>query len=109
MTGKTVSLREIARRDVEHALAWYAAEADEKTALRFVDALEHSFGAIARNPAAGSPRYGLELNLPGLSTRPLGRLLYLVFYIERGDVIDVWRILHARRDIPQSLQDPDSA
>jgi toxin ParE1/3/4 len=30
----------------------------------------------------------------------LWRFPYLVFYLERADCIDVWRVLHAQRDIP---------
>jgi toxin ParE1/3/4 len=29
----------------------------------------------------------------------------LVFYIERDDQVDVWRVLHAQRDIPDGLRD----
>jgi toxin ParE1/3/4 len=28
------------------------------------------------------------------------RFPYLVFYFEREDHIDVWRVMHVRRDIP---------
>ncbi len=28
---------------------------------------------------------------------------YVVFYVDRADSVDVWRILHARRDIAASL------
>ncbi len=37
--------------------------------------------------------------MPGLHTWPLKRYPYLVFYRDRGDHIDVWRVLHGRRDI----------
>jgi toxin ParE1/3/4 len=30
-----------------------------------------------------------------------------VFYIERGDHIDIWRVIHAHRDIPAWMRDPD--
>jgi plasmid stabilization system protein ParE len=32
---------------------------------------------------------------------------HLVFYVERSDHIDVWRVLHGTRDIPSWMQDPD--
>ncbi|HEY8332752.1 MAG TPA: type II toxin-antitoxin system RelE/ParE family toxin, partial [Tardiphaga sp.] len=51
-------------------------------------------------PATGSPRYAHELNLPGLRCWPLTRYPYLVFHVERPDHVDVWRVLHAGRDIP---------
>ena len=59
----------------------------------------------ARHPATGSARYALELNLPGLRSWPLKHYPYLVFYVERADHIDVWRVLHSQRDIPAWLLD----
>jgi len=40
----------------------------------------------------------------------LKRRLYLVFYVERDDHIDVWRVLNAARDIPAWVGDeaPDA-
>ncbi len=58
---------------------------------------------ISRHPSAGSTRYAFELDLPGLRCWPLARYPYRVFYVERDDHIDVWRILHGARDIPAWL------
>ena len=44
-----------------------------------------------------------ELDLPGLRFRMLKRYPYIVFYVERDDHIDVWRVLHGQRDIPSWL------
>lgn len=104
MTSKPVVPRQRARRDVEEAVDYYAREAGERVALGFIDSVEHAFRALARHPAAGSPRYAHELNLAGLRTRPIRRYPYLVFYVERADHIDVWRVLHAKRDVPAWLQ-----
>lgn len=50
------------------------------------------------------------LNIPGLRFWPLTRFPYLVFYVERDDHIDIWRVLHEQRDIPAWLvTDTDSA
>jgi toxin ParE1/3/4 len=38
---------------------------------------------------------------------PLKRYPYLVFYVERDDHIDVWRILHGECHIPAWLRPPD--
>ena len=75
----------------------------------FVDALEQAYSRISRHPGTGSPRYARELNLPGLRFWQLTRYPYLVFYVERSDHIDVWRVLHAQRDIPawMTLSDTD--
>lgn len=108
MSAKPVIPRALARQDVEIALDHYAEVAGPDIALNFVGALETAFRAIAAKPGAGSPRFAHELELPGLRTRRIGRFPYLIFYIERGDHIDVWRILHDRRDIPAGLADAKS-
>jgi hypothetical protein len=38
---------------------------------------------------------------------PLKRYPHLVYRVEAGDV-DVWCVLHAKRDIPHSMQEPDN-
>jgi toxin ParE1/3/4 len=43
--------------------------------------------------------------LAGLHVWPLSRYPYLVFYVERADHIDVWRVLHGHRDIPSWMQE----
>ena len=69
-------------------------------------ALGKAYTHIARQPASGSPRYAHELNLPGLRFWPLTRFPYLVFYFERDDCVDVWRVLHGQRDIPAWMNEP---
>ncbi len=107
MKAKPVVPREQAQQDVEDALAYYMAEAAEAAALGFIDALEQAYAHIGRHPATGSPRYAHELNLAGLRFWPLTRYPYLVFYVERSDHVDVWRVLHGQRDIPAWMQDPE--
>lgn len=104
---KVPRLREVAQRDIDAAVDHYAAEAGEAVALRFVDALERTLRLIARHPAAGSPRLGYELQLPGLRTHGLRGFPHLVFYVERQDDIDVWRVLDGRRDIPAWLAEAE--
>lgn len=65
---------------------------------------ERAYAHISRHPATGSPRHAHELNLPGLRFWPLTGYPHLVFCVERADPIDVWRVLHVRRDIPAGLQ-----
>jgi len=105
MTAQPIIPREAAHRDVEGAIDFYATEAGEAVALRFIDALEAAYGMISRNPAIGSPRHGHELDLPGLRSWLLKGYPYLIFYIERESHVDVWRVLHAQRDIPTWLQE----
>ena len=105
MTAKPVVPRLQARRDADQAVDHYALATGPKVAFGFIEALAAAYRDIARHPAAGSPRYAHELGLEGLRCRRLRRYPYLVFYVEREDHIDVWRILHGRRDIPAWLRD----
>lgn len=108
MSAKPVIPRALARQDVEIALDHYAEMAGPDVALNFIGALESAYRMIAAKPGTGSPRFAHELELPGLRTRRIARFPYLIFYIERDDHIDVWRILHDRRDIPAGFTDAES-
>ena len=106
MIAKAVVPRRQASRDIEDAIDHCTQEGGEQVALGFIDALEEAYGAMAAHPKGGSPRYAHELGLPGLRSRLLKRYPYAVFYVERDEHIDVWRVLHGRRDIAASLGDP---
>jgi toxin ParE1/3/4 len=103
--AKPVIPRAVANRDIDQALLHYLDEGADRAALGLIDALERAYAHISRHPATGSPRYAHELSLPGLRTWPLTRYPYLVFYLERPDHIDVWRVLHMRQDIPAWMQE----
>ena len=106
MNAKRIIPRERANQDIDRAVGHHSSEAGEKVALAFIDALEQAFRHIARYPATGSTRYAHELDLPGLSSWPLKRYPYLIFFVERADHVDVWRILHAERDVAAWLREP---
>jgi toxin ParE1/3/4 len=55
----------------------------------------------------GGDRYAHALDLPGLRFWPCTRYPYLVFYAERDEQIEVWRVLHTSRDIPRWLIERD--
>ena len=104
---KPVRLRELANRDVDAAIEHYLNEASEKVALGLIDELQKAFAIVSMNPRIGSPRYAHELDLPNLRFKAVARYPYLVFYVERDDCIDVWRILHGERDIPAGVRAAD--
>ncbi|MBI1282713.1 MAG: type II toxin-antitoxin system RelE/ParE family toxin [Thiobacillus sp.] len=105
MKAKPVIPRALANRDVDQAIAWYLNEDAAQAAQGLIDSLERAYAHIARYPATGSARYAQELNLPGLRSWPLKNYPYLVFYVERADHVDVWRVLHGQRDVPAWLLD----
>ena len=107
MKVKPVIARVQANHDIDEIIAYYLGESAEQAAYGFVDALEDAYAHIGRRPATGSPRYAHELDLPGLRFWPLKHYPHLVFYVERPDHIDVWRVLHGKRDIPVWMADKD--
>lgn len=108
MSAKPVIPRQRALEDVDAAIDFYANEAGAYVALGFVDALESAYHFVAENASAGSPRWAYELGLPGLRSWPLKGYPWLVFYLEQDGWIDVWRVLHAKRDIPAWLAEPEA-
>ena len=101
--AKPVQLRRRAAEDIDDALAHYLSEAGQAVATRFVTALERALTHLARRPHNGSLRFAYELGIPELRSWPVPRFPYLVFYIDHDTHIDVWRVLHTRRDIPAAL------
>jgi toxin ParE1/3/4 len=101
--AKPVIPRSQADRDVDGAIAYYLEQRAVDAALGFIDALERAYGDIGRHPAAGSPRYAHELNLPDLRFWLVPGYPYVVFYVECDDHVDVWRVLHAQRDVPSRM------
>lgn len=105
MTVRRIVPRQKAEQDIDDAIDHYFGEGAE-LALRFIDALESAFRHLADHAESGSPRYAVELDLPGLRCWPLKQFPYLIFYIETDAVVDVWRILHGKRDVPSTMQTP---
>jgi toxin ParE1/3/4 len=101
--AKPVRLRRLAAKDIDDALDHYLSEAGRDVAARFVGSVERAISHVARHPHHGSLRFTFELDLPDLRCWPLSRFPYLVMYVERDTEIDVWRVLHTRRDIPSPL------
>jgi len=101
--SKPIVARERANADVVAAIDCYLGEDAVQAAMGFIDALELAYAHIGSYPATGSSRYAHELNLPGLRSWKLTRYPYLIFYVEREDSIDIWRVLHGQRDIPAWL------
>lgn len=98
-------LRQLAIDDADAAFDYLLEEAPPGTASNFVDSLQQALDHLSQHPLTGSLRFAFELGIPELRSWPLNRFPYLVFYVGDDDHVDVWRILHAHRDIPASLAD----
>ena len=103
--AKPVRLRTLAADDIDDATDHYLNEAGDAVAGASVDAVERALKRIGRHPHSGSLRFAFELEIPELRCVPLLRFPYVIFYLEATDLIDVWRVLHTRRDIPTLLAD----
>ncbi len=104
MKRKPITPRALALQDIDDAVAYLIQQHVTDAALKLIDALEATYTYISKNAATGSTRYAHALDLPGLRTWPLTGHPYLIFYVEQGAHIDVWRVLHMNRDIPKELQ-----
>jgi toxin ParE1/3/4 len=104
---KPVRLRRFAADDIDGAVAYLRTEAGPQVAARLINATEAALPQVGRHPHHGTLLFSYELDFPGLRAWPLARFPYLVFYVERNDEIDVWRVLHTRRDLPAALADID--
>ena len=70
--------------------------------------MEAAIGHVSHHPASGSLRHAMELKLEGLRFWPVHGFPFLIFYIEHSTQVDVWRVLHAQRDVPAWMQEADS-
>jgi toxin ParE1/3/4 len=103
--ARPVRLRRVAAEDIDAAVDYLLAEAGRDVASRFVDAVEAALTHVGRHPHHGSLRFSFDLDIPDLRAWPLSRFPYVVFYVEREHEIDVWRVLHTRRDLPATVAD----
>lgn len=99
---KKLVRRSRADADILAALEYYVEQAPEY-ASAFIDDLETAYQHIQRHPASGSPRYAVDLDIPGLRAWKCHQYPYVIFYAEKDDCIELWRVLHEVRDIPASL------
>ncbi|MBO9623048.1 MAG: type II toxin-antitoxin system RelE/ParE family toxin [Sphingomonas sp.] len=107
MKPKPLRILPQAQDDIAGAVAFYRHEAGGDVALRLVEAVAQQLEAIAQSPGLGSLRYAVVLRIDGLRCARPGRFPYLLFYLEGPEEIQVWRMLHNRRDIPATLQESD--
>jgi toxin ParE1/3/4 len=103
--AKPVVVRAQASQDIEAAVDHYLNENAANAAMGFIDALEQAYRHIGLHAATGSPRYAHTLGIISLRTWPLTRYPFLVFYVEAADHIDVWRVLHTSRDLPERMRE----
>jgi len=97
----SIRKRPAAQRDLlEHFVA-LGERAGEATALRFLQAAEDTFAALAAMPGIGRAE---DFDNPGLTGMRRWHVRgfdnYLIFYQPLAQGIDVLRVVYATRDLP---------
>ena len=92
---KLIVRRPKAAEDIErHAM--FIAQDNIESALRFLDAAEQTINNLAIFSTSGAPFNSRMPELQGIRTKLVKKFPnYVVFYIEREDVIEVVRVLGA--------------
>ncbi len=105
---KPATWRKAAERDAAEAAYWYATQSDLALGERFLAAVEAGIEHVSQHPGSGSLRYAMALKMEVLRFWPVNGFPYLIFYVEHEMQVDVWRVLHAQRDVPAWMADGES-
>jgi len=99
-----IAIRSRARRDLDD-IADYLARESANLGRRFYTAAQQTFRQLAGMPGMGSPREFDNPLMTGVrSWQVRGFASYLIFYRPTRDGIEVFRVLHAARDIEAILE-----
>jgi toxin ParE1/3/4 len=98
--SKPINIRPLASADIDN-LAHFISTDSLEAANRFLGSIEQAFARISEQPGIGSRRYALPPYPESLRFWPVPTFAkYLVFYLDLPDCIEVLRVLHGARDIP---------
>lgn len=100
---KPAVLRPQALRDQQGEVRYYRKEGGTRVAESVVKATNAALDQIELAPGIGSPVLGKRLGIPGLRTWQIAKFPLLWCYFERGDLLDVVRLLGERQDIAAIL------
>jgi toxin ParE1/3/4 len=100
---KPAVLRPQALRDQQAEVRYYRKEGGARLAVRVARATHGALDQIELEPGLGSPTLGKLLGIAELRTWRVGKFPLLWCYIERGDHLDVIRLLGERQDIAAVL------
>ena len=101
---KPVVTRHKADEDLDIAFDYYLLEAGPEIAEAFINEFERVASYLSRNSTSGSTSIGHALAIKDLRQWPLRRFPYLIIYVDRGHIVEIWRVLHGQRDIPELMR-----
>ena len=82
---------------------YYRKEGGARVAVKAVKATNSALDQIELDPGIGSPVLAKRLGIPGLRIWKVAKFPLLWCYFERGDHLDVVRLLGERQDIATIL------
>jgi toxin ParE1/3/4 len=93
--------------DFDLAFGWYAVQAGEKVAMRYVQAVEFTLTLVSECPDIGVQCKFKHASLLGLRFFPIQRPFqkYLLFYRHDEVALRAERIMHGNRDLPRRLRE----
>ncbi len=102
---KPAELRPQALRDQQGEARYCRKEGGSRVAVKVARATNAALDQIELDPGIGSPTLGQCLGIPGLRTWRVAKFPLLWCCFERGDHLDVVRLLGERQDLAAILGD----
>ncbi len=100
-----LTVRAAATADVDE-ISWYIAQNNIDAANRFLVAAEAAFELLQDTPGAGPVFETDAPDLQGFRKWPIhGFLNYIVYYRVEVETVDIVRILHGARNLPDALRE----
>ena len=103
MTGRVFRVHALADQDIHSAINYYIDLQAAEAGTKFLFAVEKAYKFHYQFPNAGSNKFGTLLQLPELRTWPLTKFPYSLIYMPNAQGLDIFRLLHHKRDIPTFL------
>lgn len=102
---KPAVLRPQALRDQQGEVRYYRKEGGTRVAVKLAKVTNAALDQIELDPGIGSPTLGKLLGIPGLRAWRVAKFPLLWCYFDRGDQLDVVRLLGERQNIAAILDD----
>jgi toxin ParE1/3/4 len=93
-----------AETDLSDITDHYLAEAGVEVTVSFLTSWTQVMQHLEQFPESGALRFADAAHLPGLRFWPMRGFPHLALYPVAADGVQILRVLHSARDIPQSLR-----
>ncbi|MFY9137038.1 type II toxin-antitoxin system RelE/ParE family toxin [Zwartia sp.] len=103
MPPKSIIPHRHAVDDLLDAVDYYREHAGTLVAEKFSFEIDQALERLSKHPNIGSPRPALDLDIECIKSWALKRFPHQIFYEIQDNHVELWRILHPRRDITQAM------